>query len=68
MFLYNYFFEEEEKEDDPVKDRQKRLKYLCCKAIDSGSIPTLKSQLGQELLFEKIQKKNKRRKNKIIPL
>ena len=54
--------EEEGKEDD-VKNKQKHLKYLCCKNIEQKNIPVLRSKLSSFLNEPQKAKKTKKNKN-----
>ena len=47
----------EEEEKDDIKDRQKHLKYLCCKNIEQNNIPVLRSKLSS--FINEPQKKTK---------
>jgi hypothetical protein len=52
----------EEEEKDDLKDRQKHLKYLCCKNIEEKNVPILRSKLSS--FINEPQKKQKTKKNK----
>ncbi len=50
----------EDEDEDPLKDKQKHLKYLCCKNIENNNIPALRGKLSS-FLHEPLMKKNKKK-------
>ena len=58
-----WLFGLEEEQEDELKNKQKHLKFLCCKNIDSGNIPILRGRLSL-FLNETNKKRSKKIKNK----
>ena len=54
---------EEEEEKDDIKDRQKHLKYLCCKNIEEKNVPVLRSKLSSFLNEPYVKSKKKKKNN-----
>lgn len=50
-------------DQDDLKNKQKHLKYLCCKNIDSGNTPLLRGRLSS---FLNEDHKKQRRTKKIV--
>ena len=48
----------ENEEKDNIKDRQKHLKYLCCRNIENKNVPVLRSKLNEPR--QKIKKTKKK--------
>jgi ribosome-binding factor A len=67
-YLYYLIFGESEEEEvkDDLKNRQKHLKYLCCKSIEQKNTPVLRSKLSSFINepFAKSKSKQKGRNKK----
>ena len=62
-YLLGYDTEVEEK--DLMKDGQKHLKFLCCKNIERGNVPKLRSNLSREILQQKLKSKRTKVTSKV---